>query len=91
MQSRYVLAVLLAGAQLAGAQVAGSGQNKGPETTGKLTTPSDIAITPKPGQEGGEAEMTVNGKVRKIAPACATHPHWMVEAFSTWDCSMGRA
>jgi hypothetical protein len=68
MRRGYVLAVLLAGAQLTGAQTAASGRNKGPETTANAATSSDITIMRKPGQEGGEAEMTVNGKVGKIAP-----------------------
>jgi hypothetical protein len=68
MQRWYVLAVLLAGAQLTGAQIAGSGQDGGPGAPAKAAATSEITITHKPGQEGGEAEMTVNGKVRKIAP-----------------------
>src|SRR5215469_1246965 len=67
MQSRYVLAVLLAGAQLAGAQT-GSDQSKQSATSITAAASSDITIERKPGQEDGEAEMTVNGKVRKIAP-----------------------
>ena len=68
MQRWYVLVALLAGAQLTGAQMAGSGQNNGAATPAKVATSSDITIAHKPGQEGGEAEMTVKGKVRKIAP-----------------------
>lgn len=67
MGREYVLAVVLAGAQLAGAQSAGSGQN-GASTVGQVTGSPEITIARKPGQEGGEAQMTANGKVRKIAP-----------------------
>jgi len=67
MQSRCVLAVLLAGAQLTAGQT-GSGQDKRAATAVTAAASSDITIVRKPGSEGGEAEMTVNGKVRKIAP-----------------------
>ena len=63
-----VLAVLLAGAQLTGAQTTGSGQSKGSVKAAEAATSSDITIVRKPGEEAGEAEMTANGKVRKIAP-----------------------
>src|SRR6201996_2727628 len=68
MRKGYVLAVLLAGAQLTGAQTTGSGKKKGTAKPVGPAVTSDITIVRKPGQEDGEAQMTVNGKVRKIAP-----------------------
>ena len=68
MRKGYVLAVLLAGAQLTGAQTTGSGKKKNPAKPVGPAVTSDITIVRKPGQEDGEAQMTVNGKVRKIAP-----------------------
>ena len=69
MRRGYVVAVLLAGALLMARHAMGSPQNKGsvPKKVKEATT-SDIIIVRRPGQEDGEAEMTVNGKVRKIAP-----------------------
>ena len=68
MRRRYVLVVLLAGAQLAGAQTKGTGKKRSAAKPAGPAATSDITIVRKPGQEDGEAEMTVNGKVRKIAP-----------------------
>ena len=76
MRRQFVLAVLLAGAQLTGAQTTHSAQGNSAAEATKAAATSSITIVRKPGQEAGEAEMTVNGKVRKIAPHAVAA--WMV-------------
>ncbi len=61
---------MLAAGRVACAQVSTTGQGKGKDT-GKKTVAapaSEITIVRQPGHEDGTAQMTVNGKVRKIAP-----------------------